>query len=190
MAGRFGPYNYERTLGTRNYNFVGDVEAIILQTQRRVDDLIKQSIMDVIDIAQTPGPSSKGTKAAISKGLGSTGRGKKRLQVQGPVTAAASGGKGGKMRVDTGFLRASGQLSLTGMPSGPVRGDKNGSYTFDRTIAETTLNGVTAGDTVFWGWTANYAKYREAYDGFLISAVQQWQAIVNKNAADIISRIK
>lgn len=133
--------------------FVAEVDAIILQTQKRIDALIRQSVNDVIDDAQIPVA------------------------------------KGGRMRVDTGFLRASGQLSLTGMPQGPVRGDPKGSYDFDAAKVEVQLAGVTAGQTIFWGWTAGYAAYREAKDGFLAGAVQKWQTIVAKNAAIIISRI-
>lgn len=101
-------------------------------------------------------------------------------QVQTPVA------KGGKMRVDTGFLRASGQMSLTGMPSGPARGDADKTYSSDFSIAD--LAGFQLGQTIYFGWTAEYAKYREAYDGFLISGIQNWQAIVNNVCAQIVAR--
>lgn len=101
--------------------------------------------------------------------------------VQTPVA------KGGKMRVDTGFLRASGQISFTGMPSGPSRGDGKTQYTGgDFSVA--SLAGFQLGQTIYFGWTAEYAKYREAYDGFLISGVQNWQAIVDRNCALIIAQ--
>lgn len=92
--------------------------------------------------------------------------------------------KGGKMRVDTGFLRASGQMSLSGMPTGPTRPADDatpGQYQPDETSVVLTLGKYELGDTIYFGWTANYAKYREVYDGFLISAVQNWPAIVAKN---------
>lgn len=96
-------------------------------------------------------------------------------------------GKGGKMRVNTGFLRASGQVSLTGMPSGPSRNDGKEQFSGgDASIAD--FAGFKLGNTIFFGWTANYAKYREAYDGFLISGIQNWQSIVNKNCALIIAQ--
>lgn len=98
--------------------------------------------------------------------------------------------KGGKMPVDTGFLRASGQMSLTGMPSGPVRGEDGQSYDYNPAATLKVLGEFKDGDTIFFGWTADYAKYREAYDGFLISAVQNWQTIVNKNAAALRKRIE
>lgn len=102
-------------------------------------------------------------------------------EVQTPVA------KGGKMRVDTGFLRASGQVSLTGMPSGPTRGDKDKQYGTPPD-ASVTLAGFTVGQTIYFGWTAHYAKYREAYDGFLISGIQNWQTIVNRVCEQIKAR--
>lgn len=96
--------------------------------------------------------------------------------------------QGGRMRVDTGFLRASGQVSLNGMPSGPGRGERNGSYQWESSAANLSIMGAEPGATIWFGWTANYAKYREAYDGFLIAAVQNWQTIVNSKVAEIKSR--
>ena len=98
--------------------------------------------------------------------------------------------KGGRMRVDTGFLRASGQGSLNGMPTGPTRGEKDGTYTYDTNNVVVTLAKMKLGATFFFGWTANYAKYREAYDGFLESAVQKWQQTVDAVTAEIKARIK
>ena len=107
-------------------------------------------------------------------------------QAQTPVA------KGGKMRVDTGFLRASGQMSLTGMPTGPVRSeaDDQGEYNWQKTTVVTSLSKLKLGMSVFFGWTAGYAKYRETYDGFLESAVQNWPVIVDKVTRQIKARIK
>lgn len=102
-------------------------------------------------------------------------------------------GKGGRMRVDTGFLRASGQGSLNGMPTGPARGESKDKFFYDDSDKQTvvlTLSEMKLGATFFFGWTANYAKYREAYDGFLEGAVQKWQQTVDAVTADIKSRIK
>lgn len=92
-------------------------------------------------------------------------------------------GKGGRMRVDTGFLRASGQMSLNGMPTGPVRGDddaKQFQYGDGSEITPVSLILARAslGTNLFFGWTANYAKAREAKDGFLRLAVQRWPEFV------------
>lgn len=140
--------------------FTAQVDEIVTKTNKRMEALIRMSVQDVIDEAQTPV------------------------------------GKGGKMRVDTGFLRASGQLSFDGMPTGPVRGDKTApnSYPspdkYSSTATVLQLANFKVGMSVYFGWTANYAKYREAYDGFLVSAVAKWQEIVSKNAAAIMARIK
>ncbi len=96
--------------------------------------------------------------------------------------------KGGKMRVDTGFLRASGQMSLSGMPSGPTRpadDAKPGQYQPNNATVLLSLGNFKLGQTIYFGWTANYAKYREIYDGFLGAAVQQWPSIVAKNVAKV-----
>lgn len=133
--------------------FLATVDKFVLETNERLTAVVRASVQDLVDQAQTPT------------------------------------GKGGKMRVDTGFLRASGQMSLTSMPSGPVRGDKDKKYNFDMNTTVSVLSGFKIGDTVFFGWTAGYAKYREVYDGFLASAVQNWQTIVNKNAAALKARL-
>ena len=99
--------------------------------------------------------------------------------------------KGGKMRVDTGFLRASGQASLNGMPAGTTRKPndaKPGEFDFDSGLAETTIGGMEFGAVLFWGWTANYARYREAYDGFLHATIQNWQKIVDSVIAEAKQR--
>lgn len=97
--------------------------------------------------------------------------------------------KGGKMRVDTGFLRASGRASLEGWPSGngvrpadaPV-GQYTGIYdNFDGTALNAVLINMNLGDTFYWGWVANYAPVREVYDGFMDSALQNWGRIVAFN---------
>lgn len=93
--------------------------------------------------------------------------------------------KGGKMRVDTGFLRASGHMSLTGMPSGPSRGDDKETYAPSDSNVALTLAGVEAGQTVYFGWTAAYAAARESKDGFLESALQNWQKIVDVNCRKV-----
>lgn len=108
--------------------------------------------------------------------------------------AQLSDDKGGKMKVDTGFLRASGQVSFTGMPSGPIRDPKATKNQYDdgnKPIATLTLlNNYKSGQTIYFGWSASYAIYREAYDGFLISAVQNWQTIVNRNTANLRKRLE
>lgn len=66
--------------------------------------------------------------------------------------------RGGKMPVDTRFLRGSLVASLTGLPdeqSQPV---------------ELVLLDTRIGDTIWIGWTANYARAMEARYAFMRSA--------------------
>lgn len=103
--------------------------------------------------------------------------------------------KGGRMRVDTGFLRASGQASLTGLPTGPsMKPDEATRHSFDDGSAPTNvtvqLSELKMGATFYFGWTANYARYRELYDGFLEGALQNWSRIVAFNTDTIRQRIK
>jgi hypothetical protein len=93
--------------------------------------------------------------------------------------------RGGRMRVDTGFLRGSGRLSLNGMPSGPSRPVEGATYPYDERAVELTLGRVELGDTIFFGWSAEYAKYREAYDGFLQAAIQNWP----QHVANVITEL-
>jgi len=107
--------------------------------------------------------------------------------------AQLSDDKGGRMRVDTGFLRSSGQLSLNGMPTGPIRGDENAApnqYNYNASPVVLILAGAKLDSTLFFGWTANYAAYREFHDGFLRLAVQLWPNIVNDVTAEIKRRYK
>lgn len=87
--------------------------------------------------------------------------------------------KGGKMRVKTGFLRGSGVATVNELPRGQSKGDKNKTYTWDGQQLIVALEKMKLGDVFYFGWTANYAKYREAYDAFLDSALQNWQIHVN-----------
>lgn len=102
--------------------------------------------------------------------------------------------KGGRMRVDTGYLRASGQFSLNGMPTGGVRGADNAvKYQYDdgnKPLNVTLLDTAKIGAVFHFGWTANYARYREVFDGFLEGALQHWGTIVTYHVDQARERIK
>lgn len=149
---KYGPFNYERILGQRDYSMTAQITAFVADTQKRLTACALQSTSDLID------------------------------QVQTPVA------KGGKMRVDTGFLRASGQASLTGMPTGPDRGTSGQQYTYAPVGIVQLAGDFTLGKTIYFGWSAAYAKYREVYDGFLISGIQNWQSIVDNVCKQISAR--
>ena len=103
--------------------------------------------------------------------------------------------KGGRMRVDTGFLRASGQASLNGMPQGPSRGELTDRHAYDdgngaNPNVDVRLGELELGGVFYFGWTAAYARYREVFDGFLEGALQHWPRIVAFNTETIRERIK
>ena len=98
---------------------------------------------------------------------------------------------GGKMRVDTGFLRSTGSGALNAMPEGESVGRKrldgevgilsdymNYNYT---SSLQSLLIQMNPDDVIYWGWSANYAPVREFYDGFLVSACQNWKTYVDNN---------
>lgn len=149
-----GPYyGRQRAYGS----FAADVEDWVRETNQRVEAVMRASLNDVVENAQTPVA------------------------------------KGGRMRVDTGFLRASGRASVDGWPSGPdVRPNDAlpNSYTWNGEAVIAVLSKLKVGDTFFFGWTANYAEYRELYDGFLEGALQHWARIVAINTEALRGRIK
>lgn len=100
--------------------------------------------------------------------------------------------KGGSLPLDTGFLRASGQVSFTGMPSGPIRppeGALPGSIPYNPDINIVRLAGVKHGVRVFFGWTAIYARKQNLYNGFLDKGLANWQKIVNNVVRRLAKRI-
>lgn len=98
--------------------------------------------------------------------------------------------QGGKLPVDTGFLRASQAGSRIGMPYGPTKGQRNQVYAtpfagpIELIVAQSNI-----GDTVWIGWTAEYAIYMEARYGFMRSEAQNWQFIVQQATNEVRIRI-
>ena len=95
--------------------------------------------------------------------------------------------KGGRMRVDTAFLRNSLFVSLSGMPSGPSRGDDGNLEPLEFSLE---MSGLALGDTIYAGWTANYARWREYEDGFMRGAAENWQQIVDEVARELEARTR
>jgi hypothetical protein len=85
--------------------------------------------------------------------------------------------QGGRMPVDTGFLRN----SLVAELNGATVGGGADSYVL-------AVGAMDLGDTIFAGWTADYARHMEYGTSktpgnfYMLSAAQQWQAIVARNA--------
>jgi hypothetical protein len=98
--------------------------------------------------------------------------------------------EGGRMRYKTGFLWSSLMASAAAMPrinsrSVPAEG---GSYSFEFGQVEAVIAAAGINDTLYFGYTAAYAGYREfgsngqPPDAFVRSAAQNWDVIVNQNA--------
>lgn len=101
-------------------------------------------------------------------------------------------GQGGKMPVDTGFLRSSAAASVEGMPSDSAQ------------APEVVFTTMELGQTVWAGWTAKYAMrmehgfqgedslgrtYAQAGKGFARAAAQRWDFIVAEVTADVKGRM-
>ncbi len=105
-------------------------------------------------------------------------------------------GEGGRMRVVTGFLRASIQASLTGMPRGPVDNPSGKKYAPGTQVKGTPVPvALLSWDPlksmfVHVGWTANYARPREYHDGFLRGAVEVWDQTVKKEVIKAKASVK
>jgi len=100
-------------------------------------------------------------------------------QTVGPSVANPSGGAGGKLPIETGFLRSSFAVSFDGMPSGPSRGVPKMIYAYDDSQVTLKLAGVEVGKTIYAGWCADYAIFAEERYGFCRSAGANWQQIVS-----------
>lgn len=95
---------------------------------------------------------------------------------------------GGKMPVDTGFLRLSGMGAINEIPKGETEGRQrlpgevgeiyksNPSGSVASVLAKLKL-----GDTFYYGWTARYAIYQEFKNGFLVSACAKWQSFIDNS---------
>ena len=98
---------------------------------------------------------------------------------------------GGKMPVDTGFLRWSGTAALNAVPTGPMgqgrsrkKEDGDGPLPEYRSVdtnqnLDLNISRLQKGDTFYFGWIAKYAEFMEVKYGFLASAVQNWQRHVD-----------
>jgi len=91
--------------------------------------------------------------------------------------------KNGRMPVDTSFLRNSFSADINATPSG------NGETPYTSGPISIVINRAKIGDRVVFGWSAQYAIYVEARYGFLRSATQNWQQIVDKAAQKVKTRV-
>ena len=99
--------------------------------------------------------------------------------------------KGGNMPVRTGFLRNTGDAAVNSLPVGetePPEGQE--FFEWDGDAALLVINRAQLGDTIFFGWSANYAKYMESRYGFMRLAAQNWNQIVQANAKKLERALK
>lgn len=98
--------------------------------------------------------------------------------------------KGGRMPVDTGFLRWSAAGAINSVPVGSVKGrarmdtdPKEGpllEYSQSKAdFLQNTLAKMKIGDIFYWGWTAEYAYAQEMRCGFMESETAKWQIYID-----------
>lgn len=89
--------------------------------------------------------------------------------------------RGGRLPVDTGFLRASFASAIGQMPSGPSMPGGAVDFTdWDGDALTLTLANMRPGDTVFLGWTAKYARKMEERYAYMKGAAAGWQGFVDR----------
>ena len=91
--------------------------------------------------------------------------------------------KNGRMPVQTSFLRNSFSADVNKTPSG------NGNSAYTSGPISIVINRAKIGDTVVFGFAAQYAIFVEVKYSFIRHAAQNWQQIVNKAAQKVITRV-
>lgn len=95
--------------------------------------------------------------------------------------------KGGRMPVDTSFLRNSCTANIGSMPSGAGKPSEGAASGGDQQIA-TTIISWKPGQTLYIGWVANYARNMEFRYGFVRMAAQKWQQTVREVTGELKRR--
>lgn len=93
-------------------------------------------------------------------------------------------GKGGRIRVDTGFLRASLMGSTAAMPpidptARPPADAQPNSFAPNNQQISLAIASATLDETFYLGFTAAYAQYRENLDLYVETVALSWPAIVD-----------
>jgi len=89
----------------------------------------------------------------------------------------------GRLPVRTGFLRHSAAAAVNARPRGETRGDPKGIYAFNAGQVLAIIAHLKLGDVFYFGWTAEYARYMEARNGFLEGALMKWQMFIDNAVA-------
>jgi hypothetical protein len=95
--------------------------------------------------------------------------------------------QGGRMRVDTGFLRNSATAAIDSIPSGPSSASEGEPAGGDAQIT-LTIAKFKPGSRINMVFTANYALARESKDAFVRMAAQRWQDIVREVTSELKQR--
>lgn len=104
-------------------------------------------------------------------------------------------GQGGRMRVDTGFLRASLLAFSASMPAINASAKPIDGRTYTPGQVEAVIAGADIGDTLYFGYTAAYAVHREygsngqPADGIVRLSAQNSPIIVDRKAAELRARL-
>jgi len=150
-------------------DFATQVAGFMEKYQKRMRATMRESVQATVALAQQPAPKAGISQAALAK----------MIEVEGGA---------GRMRIDTGFLRASIGASVGQMPSGESVNPSPktpGAFQYDGSSIAMALLKWQPGETLYVGWTANYARPREARDGFLRGAVEKWDGTVDRVAAKV-----
>lgn len=139
------------------------------------------------DVARWAGSKAITVAEAIIKK--SSERLAEKANLQGPSVANPGGGKGGHLPVDTSFLINSLHASIGTLPSGEsVKPSGYAVQEWNPASVTVVINGLELGDTLYLGWTAEYAPRMENMYGFARLAAQDWQQIVSETAIEYRSR--
>lgn len=100
--------------------------------------------------------------------------------------------EGGRMPVDTGFLRLSGTGAINEIPKGETKGRERLPGEVGEIYKSNPSGSVASileklklGDTFYYGWTARYAIYQEFKHGFLVSHCAKWQEYIKRNVKNL-----
>lgn len=89
--------------------------------------------------------------------------------------------QGGRMPVDTGFLRNSMVAAIGTYPVGPSTPDSDPMGVPPTVSIMPTVNQWDLTEPLYIGFSANYARQQEAANGFIEAEVQKWPQTVRES---------
>ena len=111
---------------------------------------------------------------------------------------------GGNLPIELGFLRASLMASTAAMPpTKDTKPERGVTYAYSPAEVNTVISNAKLGDTIYFGFTANYARrmeygfngvdslgryYEQRGFGFVRKGAMNWQDIVARNARRLAQR--